>query len=594
MERKLKMSQDQKIFHIVGKKVIIRVKSRLCETPEEMIGSELFAEIIRRSIVELKRRKSIMCQLFPESKTVEKHVAQIVEIMKYLVKMPLNLIPNIIPGTQNFVDDADLLFKYIEYLYNFWRAFERFVILDSTDDTLDKRPYRTFNATVEQLTHLVRQVYRDLQANIFNAHPNTYRQVRAGAGFATIALAKDLPLPDKYKAKLKDITVIRQVLLNPPLVLNPPMNKRTGKFAKVDRNPFDVIEIKPDEWVCFPVKAGPLVILVYFSEIFYELGFSLVNLFEIASDEDLSRTPDGIYFFGVPGTSLDALGEFATAFHEDVENKLFVAGVPGRAEFGYFGYLKKMILTLHNCAMMKRGLLPYHGSLTKIVFEGKIEKSVLIIGDTGAGKSETLEAFQDLAGEQVSDIIPVADDMGSLEITPEGKIIGYGTEIGAFLRLDDLKPGAAFNQLDRSIFMSMGQVNSRVIIPITQLSEVIKGTPIDVVLYANNYENLDENHPVIQQLKTPEEALAVFREGTAMSKGTTTSTGLVHTYFTNIFGPPAYKTLHDELAVKFFDLLYKNGVFVGQLRTRLGINGFERKGPEEAAKALIELIQPKK
>jgi len=32
-----------------------------------------------------------------------------------------------------------------------------------------------------------------------------------------------------------------------------------------------------------------------------------------------------------------------------------------------------------------------------------------------------------------------------------------------------------------------------------------------------------------------------------MSKGTTTTTGLVHTYFVNIFGAIQYRPQHDEL-----------------------------------------------
>jgi hypothetical protein len=82
----------------------------------------------------------------------------------------------------------------------------------------------------------------------------------------------------------------------------------------------------------------------------------------------------------------------------------------------------------------------------------------------------------------------------------------------------------------------------------------------------------------------------MFREGTAMSKGTTTSTGLVHTYFVNIFGPVQYRSLHEGIAIRYFESFFKHNIFVGQLRTRLGIAGMERKGPEEAAKALIQLI----
>ena len=33
---------------------------------------------------------------------------------------------------------------------------------------------------------------------------------------------------------------------------------------------------------------------------FFEMGFSLANLFELADDEDLDRKPDAIYLFGVP------------------------------------------------------------------------------------------------------------------------------------------------------------------------------------------------------------------------------------------------------------------------------------------------------
>jgi hypothetical protein len=75
-----------------------------------------------------------------------------------------------------------------------------------------------------------------------------------------------------------------------------------------------------------------------------------------------------------------------------------------------------------------------------------------------------------------------------------------------------------------------------------------------------------------------------------MAKGTTTSTGLVHSYYANIFGPPQYKELHEPLAQRVFRAAFESGVFVGQLRTRLGIPGYEMKGPEAAAGALLSLI----
>jgi hypothetical protein len=79
-----------------------------------------------------------------------------------------------------------------------------------------------------------------------------------------------------------------------------------------------------------------------------------------------------------------------------------------------------------------------------------------------------------------------------------------------------------------------------------------------------------------------------------MSKGTTTSTGLGHNYFANIFGPPQYRELHEDLARRTFEEAHRRNVFIGQIRTRLGIPGFEQSGPETAAKALLEAIRARK
>ena len=79
-----------------------------------------------------------------------------------------------------------------------------------------------------------------------------------------------------------------------------------------------------------------------------------------------------------------------------------------------------------------------------------------------------------------------------------------------------------------------------------------------------------------------------------MSKGTTTTTGLVQSFYANIFGPPAYPELQDEIAQKFFAKYFEEGLYVGQLRTQLGINGMEHKGPELAAKELIKAIRARR
>ena len=234
--------------------------------------------------------------------------------------MTLEAVPKLIEEGERFIANPSLLQVFVESLYNYWREFERFIVCDSTGDRLDQRPYRTFNSTIESLTHLVRQTYRDIEENITGQHPNIYRQVRAGAEVAVIALPKDIALPGGSYQKLRNIPMIRQIMLYPPLLLNPPMNKRTGKFERIPQNPLDQIEVTPHEWLCYPAKVGPLLILVYVHEKFYELGLSLCNLFELADDEFLNRPVDAVYLFGVPGTALDALAPMPTVFYDDLEH----------------------------------------------------------------------------------------------------------------------------------------------------------------------------------------------------------------------------------------------------------------------------------
>ena len=310
----------------------------------------------------------------------------------------------------------------------------------------------------------------------------------------------------------------------------------------------------------------------------------------MASDEEIAAGPDALYLYGVPPTALARYGELPTVFHDDEASRLLVAAVPLEDRFGYFGYLKKMVLTLHNVAAMDRGVMPFHGAYTRLVLADGSAAGVLIIGDTATGKSETLEALRVLGDERIREVRVIADDMGSLEVGVDGRVLGYGTEIGAFVRLDDLQQGYAFGQMDRAIIMSPNRVNARVVLPVTSLEDVLRGYPVDYLLYANNYEAVGEEHPVLEPLPELEAALGVFADGAAMSKGTTTATGLTRSYFANPFGPAQRREQHEALARTTFAAAFAAGVYVGQLRTQLGLPGAGSAGPKAAAEALLQLI----
>ncbi|HEY3345863.1 MAG TPA: hypothetical protein VGJ97_13095 [Anaerolineaceae bacterium] len=581
---------ENESFHFTDGKVVIRLRDRVCDTPEELLSSQLFYRVLYRCIADLSRKDSHLLGIFGHANVSEQDIRLLIETVRYLAILPAEQVIKLVAGSEPFFKDRELLNAFVEYVYNYWRSLQRLIVCDSVGSRFDKRPYRTFNNTVETLTHVVRSTYRDVQENITGAHPRIYRQVRAGAEIATIALTRNMRLPGDLYHKLSPIPVVRQVLIYPPLIFNPPMNKRKGAFVKVNQHPLATADLNRDEWLCYPAKVGPLLILVYFNLRFFELGFSMCNLFELAGDEEIRRKPDAIFLYGMPDEAMAHFGKEQTVFYEDNDVDVLVGAIPVRDEFGYFGYVKKMVLTLHNIRMMKDGRMPFHGALVNLTIRGKGSCTVLVMGDTGAGKSETLEALRLIGGDDLEDTTIIADDMGSLEIGPDGRVYGYGTETGAFVRLDDLQTGYAFGQIDRTIIMSPDQVNARVVLPVTTYQNIIRGYPIDFVLYANNYEAVDDEHPTLETFSDINQALDVFRAGKVMSKGTTTTTGMVQTFYANVFGPMQYPEMYEKLTCSTFARFFANGTYVGQMRTQLGISGMERTGPEASAKALLAAI----
>jgi hypothetical protein len=575
--------------------IILHTQQGICASKLEILRSDVFRRIFLLYIIHLQRKNAPLLSAFPPQLTSVDSGTNLKEIFILLCEMPLEEVPSRLPEAASLLQPElrKLLHTFVEGLYDFWRDFDRFLVMHSEPgpSSFDKRPYRSFNSTTEELTHLVRALSRDICENITGDHPRVYRQVAAGCDVGLIAIPRDIPLPEAYARQFGKIAIIRQVWITPPFIIDPPTNQRTGEFKKIGQNPLIGISFPDEEWLCYPAQVGQLIIYIYFHQRFIGLGCALANLFELVSDQQLSRKPDAVYFYGMPPETLASFGDLPTVFYDDEAQQLLIAAVPNEDRFGYFGYLKKMVLTLHNIAMMKNGCLPFHGAMLRILLKGGKSANILIIGDTATGKSETLEAFRLLGGESIQDIQIIADDMGSLAMTPDGALTAFGTEIGAFIRLDDLQQGYAFSQIDRSIIMSPQKVNARVVLPVTTIDEVLHGYPVDFMLYANNYEEVDAEHPILDQLLTPEQALRTFREGAAMSKGTTTASGLTHSYFANIFGPPQYKDIHEKLASAAFQTAFKNKTWVGQLRTRLGIPGFEARGPQAAARALLDLLE---
>ena len=256
-------------------------------------------------------------------------------------------------------------------------------------------------------------------------------------------------------------------------------------------------------------------------------------------------------------------------------------------EVDYFGYMKKMLLTLHNVKQMDEGCLPIHGAMVNIQLKNGTESNIIIMGDSGAGKSESLEAFRTLNETYIRHMRVIFDDMGFLKKEADGKIKAYGTEIGAFVRIDDLEPAYAYEQLDWGIYSNPDKVNARVTIPISTYEVISRGYPVDYFLYANNYTESAEKIHIYDNL---DDAIKVFEQGARKAKGTTTETGLVTSYFANPFGPVQERPLAEKLVRQYFTEMRKEDVKIGEIYTELAVDGKTHEGPRQAAEELFKII----
>jgi hypothetical protein len=586
------------------RQVVMHTAGAVCASTQELVESAAFARVLGRYVRHLESHDPAVLDDLgldrggdldfgrdDRAGVGDPRHARLLDLLRLLANNPLERVARTGVGGAGLLARRDRLHEFVEGLYDFWRHWDRFLIVRAEVAVVpgDARPLRGFTDTVETLGQLVRTLYRNVAQHVTGSRPRVYRQVAAGAEMGVYVAPLKWPAPARYRELLAGIPFVRHLLMYPPMLLDPPATTRSGVFSEVADNPLDGLTLRREEWLCYPALVGRLVVFVYFHQSFAGLGLSLANLFEVASDEEIAAGPDAVYLYGVPPAALARYGELPTVFHDDQDSRLLVAAVPLEDRFGYFGYLKKMVLTLHNVAVMDRGLMPFHGAYTRLALAGGRAASVLVIGDTATGKSETLEALRVAGGDRIREVRIIADDMGSLEVAADGRLLGYGTEIGAFVRLDDLQQGYAFGRLDRAVIMSPNRVNARVVLPVTTLEDVLRGYHVDYLLYANNHEAVDDGHPVLERLDE-ERALAVFAAGTAMSKGTTTATGLTHSMFANPFGAAQRPEQHERLARETFAAAFRAGVFVGQLRTQLGLPGMGVAGPRAAAEALLATI----
>ena len=575
-----------KEISISNNKAILNFSKAFFNNTDDLLRSDGFYEVLKSFVnfhKENNTRIYSYLEKFFRSSNIESLAGEIRDITKILTVMSLDEISEKINKYHDLDKERDALLRIVEDMYDYWRKLERYSVIEKVAGK-EGLEVENFLGSNIKLKDMILEIYRKVEISITGKVQKVFRQVPAGANSSLIVRKSNIDYPD-YCKWLNDIPYITKVMIETPYITYTKSNKRDGFFKEVEENPIANIDINTDEYLCYPAKIADNLIYVYFHQDYITHGISASNLFELADEDEVVNTkPDGLYIFGVKDDrDLDI-------FYEDKENDLFIGYCNFADKKDYFGYLKKMCLTLNNIISMKKGYLPIHGAGVNVVLQNGKTANIVILGDSGAGKSESIEAFRSLAKEYIRDMTVIFDDMGSFRIK-NGEVAAYGTEIGAFVRLDDLDSGYAFKQIDRSIFMNPDKVNARLIMPVADHKQIMEGYKVDFFLYANNYDRLNPDDKSISLFDNKKEAIETFKAGARMAKGTTTEEGLVKSYFANPFGPFQKQEMCDDLIENYFDKLFDSNIKVGTIRTQLAIDNMESEGPKKSARELFEIIK---
>lgn len=571
-------------FTLSRGRAMINFTLKYCDTKQKLLNSYGFRRVVESFIKQvLKKDEVVIYDFYTEHFGSEDElVDSFIEVFKLLTVFNIDEVIAVDNKYSKFFEDKDLFIEVTELLFSYWKRLERYTIVRNNRLGEGLQNVRFIQAN-DMFNDLILSTGRRIQATVNGRESRIFRQSTAGANAGLTLNDVSWNCPVEYKG-LTSIPFISTVVFHPPYISYTKRNTRDGIFQENPQNPIKNIVLNEDDWFVFPVKVGNLLTFVYFHKDFMVHGVGLSNLFELATEtEYIGKKPDVIYVFGYP----DGHEEKRTFYYKDKKNDILIGYANYCDDIDYFGYMKKMLLTLHNVKQIENKRLPIHGAMVNIVLRNGKESNIIIVGDSGAGKSESLEAFRTLNENYIRHMRVIFDDMGYLKKEKDGTIKAYGTEIGAFVRVDDLDPAYAFAQLDRGVYTNMDKVNARVTIPISTYEIISRGYPIDYFLYANNYNEADKKILIYDDL---DKAITVFEDGARKAKGTTTEKGLVKSYFANPFGPVQERTETEKLVRSYFKDMKNANIQIGEMHTSLAIDGKSKDGPREAAEELFSLI----
>ncbi len=460
------------------RQVVLNFSEKFCKTENEVLSSECFKEVwtkyIKRSFESENQLELRVLSLFPKKLVIP----YTIKLFKLLLSFSVDEIKAMDPFFNLALEKKEIIYDLVQNFYDYWRRLERYAVI-MTRATKDGVESASFIEAQSEFNNTILKTYRTISEKLYGAQFPIYRQLPAGVNAALLIAKNEWMKKDSEYSFLAKCEAIEQILIRPPFISYSAKNKRTGTYPEAKENPINWFKdnFKASEYYCYAARVGSALTYVYFHRDYLAHGITICNLFEfVPLSEVKGQKPDCLYIFG-------ADYDDESYFYYDKENDIYVGVAPHNSSIDYFGYMKKMMLTLYNVSQIKQGNLPIHGACVHITMKDGRTKNVVIMGDSGAGKSESLEALSAMAGDNISSQLTVFDDMGTFKLE-NGHVLAYGTEIGAFVRLDDMTSGYAYKEMDRAIFMNPDKVNSRLVIPVATYPQIMKGYHVDMFLYA--------------------------------------------------------------------------------------------------------------
>ena len=459
-------------------------------------------------------------------------------------------------------------------------------------------PYRAFNASLEALAALVRDLYRDVAENITGAHPRVYRQVHAGAELGVVVAPRQWPAPAGYARAARRHPVRDPRAHVPAADPRPAGQHPLRQFTEVSRRPAGRPAARRRALALLPGdRRPPRGLRLRRAALLRPRSVARQPVRARRRRAGGRRTRRRAALTALPPTALARFGEQPTVFFDDAAHGLLVGAVPLDDRFAYFGYLKKMVLTLHNVAAMKRGLMPYHGAFTRLVLPGRRRGRRAAHrrhGDRQVGDPRGAAPGRRRAGRASCASSPTtwAPSRWSARrpraragLRHRDRRLRAPRRPAAGLRHRPDRPGHHHEPAEgQRPGGAAGDHPRRGAARLPRRRAAVRQQ-----LRAGRRRPPDHR----AASPTPSAALAVFREGRAMSKGTTSASGLVANYFANIFGPAQRPAQHDALAERTFAAAFAGGAFVGQLRTQTRAAGLRRRGTARRRRGAARTDRPR-